>query len=208
MPERRTIAIVGSAVVAVVAVVAVLLTSVARVPAFTPIADAPQEGTVAFFAEPDEDSRLSLRLVDLGTGSASTVPVSFESELLGWDDDGNLILTEWTPASERTVVVDPQDGGVVDEGRLSDAERDDIRGDVIWTEHRDGQVTFVRDVDTVVASFAAPASYDVTNASLMGDGRVVFSDELGRVAVMPAEIDAVPVLVADDALPWSSVVGR
>ena len=208
MPERRTIAIVGAAVVAVVAVVAVLLTSVARVPAFTAIADEPQEGTVAFFADPDDGSRLSLRLVDLGTGSASTVPVSFESELLGWDDDGNLVLAEWTPASERTVVVDPQDGRIVGEGRLSDAERDDLRADMIWTEHRDGQVTFVRDVDTVVASFAAPASYDVTNASLMGDGRVVFSDELGRVAVMPAELDAVPVLVADDALPWRSVVGR
>lgn len=208
MPERRTLAIVAAAVVTVVAVVAVLLTSVARVPAFTPLAEAPQEGTVAYFAEPDDDPRRSLRLVDLATGSTSTVTVSFESELLGWDDDGNLVVAEWTPASERTVVVDPESGRVIGEARLSDAERETVRDHMIWTEHRDGQVTFVRDVETVVASFDAPASYDVTSASLMGDGRVVFSDELGRVAVMSADLDGAPVLVADDALPWSSVIGR
>jgi hypothetical protein len=42
----------------------------------------------------------------------------------------------------------------------------------------------------------------------MGDDRVVFVDELGRVAVAGLGEDVTPVLVAEGAAPWWQVVGR
>jgi hypothetical protein len=148
-------------------------------------------------------------MIDLAGGTSTTVPVVLESELLGWDEDGSLVLIEWLPSGmKRTVAFDSSSGKVVREITFTDADRERLRGEYVWTENRQGRLTFVREVDTFVASFAAPSSYGVQSASFMGDDRVVFIHELGRVGVLRRDADAVPVLVAEDAAPWSPVLGR
>jgi hypothetical protein len=209
MRDRRTLAVVGAAFVAIGAIVVVLLTSVAQVPGFSSLQDHPQTGVVAYLQHLQGDPRQELSMVDLAGGTSTTVPVALESELLGWDEDGSLVLIEWLPSGmERTVAFDPSSGEVVREITFTDADRERLRGEYVWTENRQGRLTFVSEVDTFVASFAAPSSYGVPSASLMGDDRVVFIDELGRVGVLRRDADAVPVLVAEAAAPWSPVLGR
>jgi hypothetical protein len=206
MRDRRAVAIVASAGVAVLAIVLVVLTSLVRIPEFATLQESPQTGTVVYGRESDEP-RGTWVVVDLTSGERTTLSTARESELVGWDDDG-IVLVEYGPSTQRELVVDPRTGEVVSESAVDESAGDRVWADPVWTEHEDGEIRFVQEFDDVVASFPAPDSYDVTTASSMGDGRVVFVDELGRVAIVTGVADAVPVLVGDDAVPWQQVLGQ
>lgn len=204
MRDRRALAIVGSAVVAVVAVVVVVLASLAPTPEFSSLADDPQTGVVAYGRDGDGE----VVMVDLASGVSTTSAAGRDSEIVGWDENGDLVVTSWGPGTERHLVIDASTGEVANEsvGPPDYEIAQPVAG--LWSEHRDGQVVIVGAGSRVVASFEAPRAYEITSAASLDDGRVVFVDSLGRVAVADATEDVRPVLVADDAEPWRQVAGR
>lgn len=203
MRDRRAVAIVGSALVAVLAVVVVVLASLEPVPEFSSLADDPQTGVVAYGRSGDG----AIVLVDLASGTSTTSSVGPDADIVGWDEQGDLVVVSWRSDAERSLVIDASTGEVVRELAVPPpAEKvQPVRG--LWSEHRDGRVVLLAD-GAVVASFGAPRAYDIPTASRVDDGRVVFVDSLGRVAVAEAIEDVRPVLVAEDAEPWRQVVAR
>jgi hypothetical protein len=204
MRDRRVLAIVGSAVVAVAAVVVVVLTSLAPTPQFSSLADDPQTGVVAY----GRSGAGEVVMVDLASGVSTTSALGRDSEILGWDENGDLVVASWGPGTERHMVVDASTGEVANEsaGPPDDEIAQPVAG--LWSEHRDGQVVILGAGSRVLVSFDAPRAYEITTAASFDDGRVVFVDSLGRVAVAEATEDVRPVLVAEDAEPWRQVAAR
>jgi hypothetical protein len=205
MRERRLWAILGAGVVAVVAIVVIVAVGIAPIPEFDDLPGSGESGYVAYVPDGEGPPR-SARVVDLAAGQTMDVRFGQDGEAVGWDDDGNLMVVAWGP-TVRVKHVDPTTGEQVGEfDEVSDYRGPEGRDDV-WVEYRDGRVVLERD-DGASASFTAPESYEVTSASSMGEERVVFVDELGRVAVCDVGEDVTPVLVADDAQPWTWVTAR
>jgi hypothetical protein len=205
MRDRRLLAVLGAGAIAVVAIVVIVVVGLAPIPEFDELDGSGESGYVAYVPDGEEPPR-SARVVDLSAGQTTDVRFGHDGEAVGWDDDGNLVVVQWGP-TVRMKHVDPATGEQV--GELEDV--DDFRGpegrDDVWVEYLDGRVVLQRD-DGMSASFDAPESYDVTSASSMGEDRVVFVDELGRVAVCDVGEGVTPVLVADDAQPWNWVTAR
>jgi hypothetical protein len=111
MRDRRVLAIVGSAVVAVAAVVVVVLTSLAPTPQFSSLADDPQTGVVAY----GRSGAGEVVMVDLASGVSTTSALGRDSEILGWDENGDLVVASWGPGTERHMVVDASTGEVANE---------------------------------------------------------------------------------------------
>lgn len=126
---------------------------------------------------------------------------------MGWDDEGNLVIAEFGPSTERFILVDVSTG---EEIGTIDTEMDHAyyEDDAVWIDHSDGNLILERDDSAGAASFPAPESYDIHMARTMGDDRIVFADELGRVAITYLGEDVTPVLVADNALEWWGVAAR
>lgn len=206
MRERRVIAILASGLVAVAAIVVIVVTAVQPVPEFPPLSTSEQTGFVAYVRDDGQGAGV-IQVVDLATGESVEVDTGRERDLAGWDEQGNLLVREYGPTQDRVVVVDPATGERL---RTTDVEQldDPMVVEGAWAQHRDGRVVIERDADGLTSSFPAPDAYDVTSAATMGSDRVVFVDELGRVAVAPLGDDVTPVLVADDALPWWQVTAR
>jgi hypothetical protein len=205
MRDRRVLAVLGAGVVAVAAILVIVLAGIAPLPEFDALASGAQSGFVAYVPDGDGPPR-SVNVVDLSTAQTVEVRFGHDGEAVGWDEDGNLIVVQWGP-TPLVKHVAPSTGEQV--GETEDAR--DFAGpegrDDVWIDRRDGRIVLERP-DGASASFAAPASYEVTSASSMGEGRVVFVDELGRVAVCEVGEDVTPVLVADDAQPWNWVTAR
>lgn len=206
MRDRRVIAVVAAAGVAVVAILVVVLTALQPVPEFESLAGSGETGFVAYVRD-EGDRPGTITVVDLGTGASVDVESVREPDLAGWDQQGNLLVREYGPMSMRVHVVDPATGERLRTDTGDVAELLDLV-EMAWSRHEDGRLVIERDNDVRSASFTAPDSYDVPTASALGDDRVVFVDELGRVAVAELGEDVTPVLVAEDAVPWWQVVGR
>lgn len=204
MRDRRVIAVLAAGAVAVVALLVIVLVGVQPVPDFSPLAGSGETGFVAY-AINEDGYRMSARVVDLSTAETIEVDLPANGEVAGWDDEGNLVLVQWG-STVRVKHVDPVTGDQVGMTERMQEYPGPDREDV-WVDRVDGHVALER-ADGAVASFEAPSSYDVTSASSMGDDRVVFVDELGRVAVCEVGEDVTPVEVADDAEPWSWVAAR
>lgn len=207
MRDRRLIAIVGAGAIVVALILVIVFTSITPIPDFAELAGSGQSGYVAF-APDDGADRGAITIVDLATATSVVVDVRGEGEPLGWDADGHLVLSRWGPGVERFVLVDPATGDVVGELEAEDGERFYEQVDPVWIDHRDERLVLERDRDGTSASFPAPESYDVSTAAPMGAERIVFVDELGRVAVVDPGEDVVPVLVAEGAREWWRVTGR
>jgi hypothetical protein len=206
MRDRRVIAVAAAGVVAVVAIVVVVLTALQPVPEFAALAGSSETGFVAYVRD-EGDGPGTIAVVDLGTGASVDVEAGRDHDVVGWDEQGNLLVREFGPTTDRIVVVEPSTGERVRTDTGADAEVLDPV-EYAWSRHEDGRLVIERDSDGRTASFTAPDSYEVPTASAMGDDRVVFVDELGRVAVAGLGEDVTPVLVAEGAAPWWQVVGR
>lgn len=202
--DRRVVATIGVGILLVVTTLVIVFTAVVPTPEFEALQPGRQTGYVAYVEEGDEPN--SVRIVDLDTMSTTQARVDQHVELVGWDEDGNLVVVDWT-VGERFLVIDPSTGDAL--GVLDDTEI----GNQLWDE---GAIVYWEDGKSVVApsdghgtaAFTAPESYDVVSAGPLGDDRVVFVDELGRVAVAHRGDDTRPLLVASDAQEWGRVVGR
>ena len=202
--DRRLVAIIGVGVLLVITTLVIVFTAVVPTPEFEALPPGRQTGYVAYVEEGDEAT--SVRIVDLDTMSTTRARVDQHVELVGWDDDGNLVVLDWT-FGERFLVIDPSTGEEL--GMLDSTER----GNRLWDEGAivywdDGRIVVAPSDGHGTAAFTAPESYDVVSAGTLGDDRVVFVDELGRVAVADRGDDTRPLLVATGAQEWGRVAGR
>lgn len=207
MRDRRVIAIVGAGLAAVAVILVIVFAAIQPIPDFAPLEGSGETGYVAYVADDDGDPGDAV-IVDLGAATSVTADLGRGGEVLGWDDDGNLVVVEWGGNVERFTLIDPATGEVVGELGGEEGQRFFEEGEPVWIDHEDGRLVLERDGDGLTASFEAPDSYDVPSAAPMGAERIVFVDELGRVAVTGPGEDVVPVLVADDAVEWWRVTGR
>ena len=206
MRSRTVIAVAAAGALAVVAILVVVIAGMQAVPEFSDLAGSGETGYVAY-ASGESEPPTSVRIVDLSSRETVEVSMPREGEAAGWDEDGNLMVVQWGPTL-RVKHVDPATGEQVGEIEELDGEfADPMQREDVWVTHQDGRLVLER-TDGQTASFAAPDSYQVTNASSMGEDHVVFVDELGRVAVCPVGEDVTPVQVADDAQPWFWVTAR
>lgn len=126
------------------------------------------------------------------------------SEVVGWTDDGELLVQAWdTPGRMR--VVDPATGEIT--GRVS-GDPADLRphgGEAVWTEREgDELVVGSRDDDTELWRVAAPRRYDVTASARSADGRwIAVVDTAGRLLVVPADASEPPRVWVDDVVEWT-----
>lgn len=207
MRDRRLVAIIGAGAIAVALILTIVFTAIQPIPDFAPLEGSGETGYVAYVRDAGGDPG-EVTIVDLGSATSVAVDVGRQGDVLGWDDDGHLVLVEWGPNAERFVLVDPATGDVVGELEGDAGQRFFEEDEPVWIDHEDGRLVLERDRDGLTAWFEAPESYDVPVAAPMGAERIVFVDELGRVAVTGPGEDVVPVLVADDALEWWRVTGR
>lgn len=203
--DRRLAAIIGVGVVAVATTLIIVFLAIVPVPEFDAVRPGEQSGYVAYLSGEEGDVR-SLHIVDLNTTATVEVDIDEQVEIVGWDDEGRLVVHNWQH-EDRYTVFDPTTGdevGTIDPGQSPDS---------LWEQ----QAFVDQDGDTLVleqprgtgsASFTAPESYDIHQAVSMDDDRIVFLDELGRVAVTPLGEDVEPLLIASDALEWSGVAAR
>ena len=205
MRDRRLLAVLGAGAVAVAAILAIVLVGITPLPEFDDLAGSGESGYVAYVPDGDGPPR-SVHVVDLATASTTEVRFGQDGEAVGWDDDGNLMVVQWGP-TPLMKHLDPSTGEQVGETEVAGEFAGPERRDDVWVEHRDGRIVLERP-DGVSASFIAPNSYEVTSASSMGENRMVFVDERGRVAVCEIGVDVAPVQVADDAQPWMWVTAR
>lgn len=206
MRDRRLVAILGAGVVAVVTILVIVLLAIEPIPEFAPLEGSGQSGYVAYARDDGEDGG-SKYVVDLVTGTDVEVRVSADSELLGWDPDGNLLVVAWGPGPGRAYAVDPATGEALGE-MTPEIAHEMLPDSSVRVDHDAGLLVLRRIADGQTASFSAPGSYEAHNATAMGADRVVFVDELGRVAVAEVGDEVTPVLVADDGSGWQQVVGR
>lgn len=207
MRDRRVIAIVGAGVAVVTVILIIVFAAIQPIPDFADLATSGETGFVAYVQD-DGGEPGDVMIVDLATGEVIEFDLGREGEIAGWDDAGNLVVVQWGPNAERFFLIDPTTGQEVGELDVEEGHQYFDRAGAVWIDHEDGRIVLERDLDGGRASFAAPDSYSVNTADPMGAGRIVFVDELGRVAVTGPGEDVVPVLVADDGLEWRRVAGR
>jgi len=208
MRDRRTIAIVGSGLAVVAVILVIVFAAIQPIPDFADLEGSGETGFVAYVQDDDGDPG-DIVIVDLGSATSVSYDFGRDGELAGWDDDGNLVVVQWGPNVPRFYLVDPTTGREVGELDEQEGQQYLERFEAVWIDHEDGTIVLERDeADGVRATFTAPDSYDVSTADPMGAERIVFVDELGRVAVTGPGEEVVPVLVADDALQWGRVLGR
>jgi hypothetical protein len=205
MRDRRLLAVLGAGAVAVAAILAIVLVGITPLPEFRDLAGSDESGYVAYVPDGDGPPR-SVHIVDLSTAQTAEVRFGQDGEAVGWDEDGNLMVVQWGPTPLKKHL-DPSTGEQVGETEVAGDFAGPEGRDDVWVEHRDGHIVLERP-DGSSASFAAPDSYEVSSASSMGESRVVFVDERGRVAVCDVGEDVTPVLVADDGQPWMWVTAR
>ena len=205
MRDRRLLAVLGAGAVAVAAILAIVLVGITPLPEFGDLAGSDESGYVAYVPAGDGPPR-SVNIVDLSTAQTTEVRFGQDGEAVGWDTNGNLMVVQWGP-TPLMKHLDPSTGEQVGETDVADEFAGPEGREDVWIEHRDGRVVLERR-DGEFASFVAPGSYEVTTASSMGEDRVVFVDERGRVAVCEIGADVTPVQVADDAQPGMWVTAR
>ncbi|MEA1903717.1 MAG: hypothetical protein U9N56_09350 [Actinomycetota bacterium] len=206
MTDRRLIAIVGAGAVFVATILVIVFVAIEPTPEFTSLAPGEQSGFVAYAVDQGDEPG-AVRIVDLATTDAVEAELGRDGDIVGWDDQGNLIIAEFTPSAERLIRVDPTSGERV--GSVEPQERDGaFEEEPVWVDHNEGNIILEREDGVGFASFPAPESYDVYEARTMGDDRIVFVDELGRVAVTYLGENVTPVMVGDDALGWWRIAAR
>lgn len=207
MRDRTTIAVVAAGLAAVAAILVIVFGAIQPIPDFAPLEGSGETGYVAYVRDGGGEPG-GVVVVDLGAATSVEVDLGREGEALGWDDDGNLVMVRFGPGAEQFMLIDPATGEQVGELDVQEGQRFFEEDEPVWIDHDDGRLILERGREGLTASFVAPESYDVGSAAPMGAERIVFVDELGRVAVTGPGEDVVPVLVADDALEWWRVTGR
>ncbi len=211
MRDRRLIAIVASGIVVVALILVIVFVAVEPIPDFAALEGSGETGYVAWSDDSNGGDRSPRVLIaNLGTGAVVEADVRGDgAEGIGWDEDGYLVVIPFGPGPSNEVLVDPDTGEVVGDVEWEPDQQEPPWPipEPVWIEHDDGHVALERDDTGGIVRFEAPDSYDINSAAAMGASRIVFVDELGRVAVSEPGDPATPILVAEDAVEWW-VLGR
>ena len=199
--DRRLIAVIGAGVVLVAATLIVVFFAIIPVPEFEPLQAGEQRGLVAYIAE---DEGHPVRIVDLESMARVTADLPGDVSLVGWQGNGTLIVADWR-SPERQLLIDPHTGQQV--GSV-DSEAPESRQTRVFPERNNGDMVLTHPTSRDSVRLVAPESYDIRDAVTLGEDRIVFVDELGRVAVTYVGEDEEAKLVAEDAAEWAEVVAR
>lgn len=208
-PQRRTLGLlIAAAAVAVITVVLVATIGIARPPDLEPVDAATRpDRSVALFGWRDEGSCLdvvapdgSLRTVRCGLGE-------YGSPLV-WDERG-IGLLRYGPTGEGLVILDTDDGVVVERIVLGEAAlRSEMSSVGLAATERDGGELLVRDPDgRIVWRVTSPETYRI-NASALdpGSGRLVLLDSARRLLVLEPGASAPRVWVADVGIDYAELL--
>ena len=184
----------------VAATLIIVFFAIVPVPDFESLQAGEQSGLVAYIAE---DEGRPVRIIDLESMALVSADLPGDVSLVGWQDDGTLIVADWR-SPESQLLIDPDTGqqvGSVD----GEAQPRQTR---VFPERNNGDVVLTHPTSRATVRLVAPESYDIHDAVTLGEDRIVFVDELGRVAFTYVGEDEEPMLVAEDAAEWGEVVAR
>jgi hypothetical protein len=199
-PQRRTLGLlIAAGVVAVITVVLVATIGIARPPALEPVDAATRpDRSVAMFGWRDEGSCLDVIAPD-GTLRTVRCGLGEYGSPLVWDERG-IGLLRYGPTGEGLVILDPDDGVVVERIVLAEtALRSGMSSVGLAATERDGGVLLVRDPDgRIVWQVTSPETYRIGASALDPvSGRLVLLDSARRLLVLEPGASAPRIWVAD-----------
>ncbi|HZD23798.1 MAG TPA: hypothetical protein VE569_10420, partial [Acidimicrobiia bacterium] len=174
--DRRLVAVIGAGALVIAATLIIVFVAIVPIPDFAMLQPGQQSGYVAFTISDDGESPSPIHIVNLEDLTSVQADVGPDVEIAGWDE-GNLVLRTFRSA-DGGVLIDPATGREV--GTTDPVPFDGLNRARVY---HDNETLVIEHPDGGTARFHAPESYDVGDAVAMGPGRIVFIDELGRVAV-------------------------
>lgn len=204
MTDRKTLAIIGSGLVVVAAILFVVFAAIEPIPEFPPLEAGEETGFVAYVSEEDGNE---VRVLDLATLASVTIDTSRGVEVMGFDDGGLLVLARFGP-TDQIIRYDPATGEQVGEGEpMAEDLWNQFPEEPVWIDQDGSDVVLEMD-GSASASFEAPDAYRVGAATAMDEDRIVFTDELRRLALVHVGESQQPVLLDDDVPPWWRLAAR
>lgn len=209
--DRRPVALVAAAVVAVVAVGLVLVFGVTRPPQLAATGDDPAlVPTAAIAIHGWRDGESCVRVVAPDGATHEAWCHEDGGELLGWSDDG-IVVRSYGRHDEVELVLDPETGEVVSSAgarpeRGTTARYDGVTLTTSRASGSSGDLEVRLPDGTVLWRVDAPDSYDVTGGWRSPDGdQVALLDAAGRLLVVPADGSQPPRIWAEGFGPWDEV---
>jgi hypothetical protein len=201
-PDRSIPLLIAAGVLVLFVVGAVLVFGVQRPPSLDTVADTTDPvpaASIAYLAERPDRSCVEIVRPD-GTTTGPWCDRQ-SGELIGWTDEG-LLLRHWD-GTETVRILDPETGEVV--GRARDrAWREPYDHPVVWTEHRDGELTVRLDEDdTELWRVEVTDRYEIRTSATSADGAwVAMVDSADRLLLVPADGSAPPRVWNTDVASW------
>ncbi len=213
MPERvihdgRTVGLLLAAAAVVVATVVLVATlGLAAPPELAPVDAATRpDRALAVLAWRDEGGQCLHVVTPDGGAREVRCGLDAAGPLLGWDDDGILLL-RYVAGAEQRETLDPVTGTTVARATLSDGMAP-VPGErlPVGSERRDGEL-IVRDADgREVWRVDADEVYGVQASAFAPDGTLALLDTAGRLLVLAPGADAPRVWVEDLGVDWAELV--
>lgn len=206
-PARTLGLLVAAAAVVVATVVLVATLGLAEPPALAPVDAATRpDRSLAVLTWRDDGGQCLLVVAPDGAVREVRCGLDAAGPLLGWDDEGILVV-RYVAGAEQREAIDPGTGTTVARATLSDTT-----GPVpalrlpAGSERRDGELV-VRDADgREVWRVEAPESYGIGASAFAPDGTLALLDTAGRLLVLAPGAGAPRVWVEDPGVTWGELV--
>ena len=204
----RTIGLLAAAAAVVITTVVLVATlGLAEPPALEQVDAATRpDRALAVLTWREEGGQCLLVVEPAGTVREVRCGLDAAGPLLGWDDDGILVL-RYVAGSEQREAIDPATGTTVARSAL-DGATDPVPGLRLpaGSERRDGTL-IVRDADgREVWRVDAPEAYGVQGSAFAPDGTLALLDSAERLLVLAPGASAPRVWVEDLDAGWAEMV--
>ena len=206
--DGRTVGLLVAAAAVVIATVVLVATlGLAEPPALAPVDAATRpDRALAVLAWRDEGGQCLHVVAPDGDVREVRCGLDAAGPLLGWDEDG-IILLRYVAGAEQRETLDPATGTTVARATLGDGGAP-VPGErlPVGSERRDGEL-IVRDADgREVWRVAADEAYGIRTSAFAPDGTLALLDAAGRLLVLAPGADAPRVWVADLDVEWGELV--
>jgi hypothetical protein len=206
-PARTLGPLLAAAAIVVTTVVLVATLGLAEPPPLDPVDAASRpDRSLAVLTWRDEGGQCLLVVAPAGTVREVRCGLEATGPLLGWDDEGIIVL-RYVAGAEQRETIDPATGTTVARAVLSDgmapvpAERLPA-----GSERRDGRL-IVRDADgRELWRVDAPEAYGIQGSAFAPDGTLAMIDTAERLLVLAPDGTAPRVWVDDLGAGWAELV--